>query len=411
MKEIHKAYKYRLYPTKEQTILLNKHIGCCRFIYNYFLDLKKTEYETANKNLSRFDMQKLLTSLKKDINYNWLPEVNSQSLQCALQNLDSAYLRFFKKISQFPRFKSKRNGGSFKIPFQLIRKQYHTIYTKNNIAYLPKFKEGIKFDNHRPINGKIISISISKTPTGKFYISFTCKTSIKQLEQRTESIGIDLGLKTFAVTNDNETVDNPKFLRKKLKKIKYLSKQHSKKQSKSSNKEKARLKLAKQYEKVTNQRTNFLHQTSKKLINENQVICLEDLAVKNMMQNHNLALSISDVSWSKFVNQLCYKADWYGRQIVFINRFYPSSKTCNNCGWINQDLTLDIREWTCPNCNIKHDRNLNAAINIHNVGMNWFNQETKNKTVSGTDSVFKQKPPKALSVDKSMKVEAMSFRS
>jgi putative transposase len=428
-KSIHKAFKFHLYPTIEQAILLNKHFGCARFIFNYFLNFKKTEYETAKKKYSRFDIQKKLTSIKTKKKYNWLNEVNSQSLQCVIQHLDTVYLRFFKHTSKFPKFKCKKNGGSFKIPFQITNGKNANIRINENSVYLPKFKSGIKFDNHQSITGKIISATISKTPTNKYFISFCTKTNVTQLPKRKETIGIDLGLKSFAVTSTAEVINNPRFLRKKLEYLKYLCRQHSKKQLKSSNREKSRLKLCNQYEKITNQRTNFLHQLSTRLIHENQVICLEDLNITGMstrckpIQDENgrylpngqskksgLNQAIHDVSWSEFIRQLEYKADWYGRQIVFINRFYPSSKCCSNCGWINQSLDLSVREWTCPNCNVIHDRDYNAAINIHEIGINWFNNlKDKNKTGSGTESVFKQKPQEASSLDESVNVEALAF--
>ena len=421
MKSIYKSYKFRLYPNIDQAILLNKHLGCTRFIYNYFLNFKKTEYETNKKTYSIYDIQKELTKLKSITEYKWLNEINSQSLQCELQNLNTSYTRFFNHRSNFPNYKSKKNSGSFKIPFQLANKINPTIRIETNLIYLPKFKTGIKFNDSRNIDGKILSITVSKTPTNKFFISICCKINADKLPQIDKTIGIDLGLKSFLVTSDNERIDNPNFLKKTLKKIKYLQKQYSKKQSKSNNKNKIRLKLCKQYEKITNKRTNFLHQISKKLINENQVICLEDLNVKEMVQNHSLAQSIHDVSWNTFVNFISYKADWYGRNIVFLNQHFPSSKMCSHCGYINQSLKLNDREWICPKCGNKHDRDYNAATNIHNVGMNWFNSDEINisknisnktiKTGSGTESVYKQKSQEASTIAESMNVKFKSIDS
>jgi putative transposase len=269
--------------------------------------------------------------------------------------MDIAFKKFFKGAG-FPKFKSKHRGKkSFSIPQNVI--------VENNLLIIPKFKEGIEISLHRPIKGVIKSATISVTPTDKYFVSILCDTEeeIPSKASITESttIGIDLGIKDFAITSEGEVFKNPKYLRKAQGKLKYVQRKYSKYKGKRTKK-----KLAKLHEDVVNKRKDFLHKASTKLIRENQTICLETLAVKNMVKNHNLAQAISDVSWSTFVSMLEYKADWYGKNILRIGQFSPSSKTCSNCGYINKKLTLKDREWTCSKCNSILDRDKNAAINI-----------------------------------------------
>lgn len=352
-----KAYKFRLYPTNSQKELISKHIGSSRFVYNLALETKNTAYISSKQNLSPFDLTKQLPELKKEC--EWLKEVNSQSLQQSIHNMDIAFKRFFKG-SGFPKFKKKSNRGSFSIP--------QKVTIKNNLLVIPKFREGIDIVLHREIKGKIKSATISVTPTGKHFVSILvddntkipAKTSI--IESTT--IGIDLGLKNFAITSDGEVFENPKFLHKAQSKLKYTERKYSKHKGKRT---KHRLVLL--HEKVVNKRRDFLHKTSTKLIRENQTICLEDLAVSNMVKNHNLAQAISDASWSTFVTMLKYKADWYGKNILRIGRFAPSSKTCSCCGYINKKLTLNDRSWTCPECKSVLERDINAAINIKSFAL------------------------------------------
>ena len=360
-----KGLKYRLYPTNSQKELIAKHIGSSRFVYNLALETKNTAYLGSKHNFSPFDLIKQLPDLKKEC--EWLKEVNSQSLQQSIQNMDIAFKKFFKGAG-FPKFKSKHKGKqSFSIPQNVI--------VENNLLIIPKFKEGIDIVLHREIKGTIKSANISVTPTGKCFVSILVDTNTeiptKAPITENATIGIDLGIKDFAVTSDGEVFENPKNLRKAQSKLKYVQRKYSKNKGKRT-----KQRLALLHEKVVNKRKDFLHKTSTKLIRENQTICLEDLAVSNMVKNHNLAQAISDVSWSTFVTMLEYKADWYGKNILRIGRFAPSSKTCSCCGTINKELTLKDREWTCPKCNSVLDRDKNASINIKSFALkNYLSRE------------------------------------
>lgn len=369
-----KAFKYRLSPTKEQSILLNKHIGSSRFVYNLALETKTMAYAGNKVNLSCFALHSQLKDLKKEC--EWLKEINSQSLQQSITNLDKAYTTFFKGQNSFPKFKKKSNGGSFNIP--------QNVLLVNNKIVIPKFKNGIDIILHRPIKGEIRQATISRTPTGKYFVSILCDTGEnckpKSKVNKETTIGIDLGIKTFIVSSDGKEFDNPKYLRKAQSKLKYVQRKYSKHKGKRSKK-----KLAKAHEKVVNKRKDFLHKSSTKLIRENQTIALEKLAVKNMVKNHNLAQAINDASWSTFVAMLEYKAEWYGKNILKIGAFEPSSKTCSNCGSVNKQLTLKDREWTCSNCSTVLERDVNAAINIKNFAL-------KN-ILSGTDRKNQGKLP------------------
>ena len=352
-----KAFKYRIFPTEPQKELISKHIGSSRFVYNLALETKNAAYISNKHNYSPFDLIKQLPELKKEL--PWLKEVNSQSLQQSIQNMDIAFKKFFKGAG-FPKFKSKRDRQSFSIPQNVI--------VENNLLIVPKFKEGIKISLHRPTQGIVKSATISVTPTGKYFVSILCDTKedipTKAPIEESTTVGVDLGIKDFAITSDGEVFDNPKFLRKAQSKLKYVQRKYSKHKGKRTKK-----RLALLHEKVVNKRKDFLHKVSTKLIRENQTIALETLAVKNMVKNHNLAQSISDASWSTFVSMLEYKADWYGKNILLIGQFSPSSKTCSNCGSINKELQLKDREWTCGSCSTVLDRDVNAAINIKSFAL------------------------------------------
>lgn len=352
-----KGFKYRLYPTDSQKELISKHIGSTRFLYNLALETKTTAYLGSKVNLTRYDLQKQLTDLKKEC--IWLKEVNSQSLQEALLNLDTAYSRFFKG-SSFPKFKKKSNRGSFSIP--------QNVLIVENKLIIPKFKEGIKIVLHRDFEGIIKRATISVTATGKYFASIMVSDSTENKPKlpisESTTIGIDLGIKTYLVTSDGKEFDNPRFLRKAQSKLKYIQRKYSKHKGKRT-----KQKLALLHEKVANQRKDFLHKTSSELIKNHDSLAIENLAVSNLVKNHNLAQSISDVGWSTFLTMLQYKAEWYGKNILKIGRFDPSSKTCSCCGYINKELTLKEREWTCPNCNSTLNRDVNAAINIKSFAL------------------------------------------
>jgi putative transposase len=371
MKTIYKAFKYRIYPNQEQTVLINKHIGSCRWLYNYALNKKIEAYKKYKTRLSRFDLSADLPQLKKNKETEWLKEINSQALQMSLNNMDEAFTKFFRDKEGFPKFKSKHNNRqSFNIP-QSVKADW-----ENKKVSVPKIKN-VRMALDRIPEGEIKSATISKTPTGKYFISILVDTKKKEPKkykiQEETSVGVDLGIKDFAITSKGEKFDNPKHLKQYLRRLKKLQNRASKKQKGSENRRKANLRVALLHEKIGNSRNDFLHKLSSKLIAENQTICLEDLSVKNMLKNHKLAQSIQDCSWSKFNECLEYKAKWSGNNIVRIGRFEPSSKMCANCGKINNELTLKDREWKCEGCNTLHDRDINASKNILDFGLHQNN--------------------------------------
>lgn len=366
---IHKSFKFRLLPTKEQKEILSKHFGCTRFVYNHFLKEKQDHYLNNGKTLNFNNSCKSLTELKGKEEFGWLKEVNSQALQAALKNLETAYGRFFSKKSKFPNFKKKSGKNSFICP------QGSKI--KKDILLIPKFKEGIKLIQHRPIKGKICFVTVSKSKTGKYFASITCEIQKpKPLIKTGKTIGIDLGLKDFVVTSVGSRFNNPRFLKQLSQKLNHEKKNFSRKQKDSKRKEKQRLKVARIYEKITNSRENMQHQISSKLIKSYDVIAVENLNVKGMMANHTLAGAIADVGWTSFISKLKYKAEWTGRTVVEIDRFYPSSKTCSNCNHIYKELSLKERSWTCSDCNTIHDRDTNAAKNILRRGISVISDGT-----------------------------------
>ena len=364
-----KSYKYKIKPNPEQIVLLNKHFGSIRFAYNYFLNERKKEYETNKQSLNYTDNSKSLTELKKQEEYYWLNEINSQSLQSSLKHLDDAYNGFFKKRTKFPKFKSKKSKNSFKVP-QFVK-------LENGKLRIPKFKEPIDLILSRCFNGVIKQCTISKTTTNEYFVSILVETEHSKLEKTGKSIGIDLGLKDFVITSDGYKYKNNRYTKTYERKLKEHQQHLSRKTFGSNRYYKQKLKVANIYKKITNSRLDNLHKVSTELIKKYDVIVLEDLNVKGMVKNHKLSKHISDASWSKFVELLTYKAQWNDKEIVKIDRFFPSSKTCNCCGYINQNLKLDMREWTCPSCHTKLDRDLNASINILKEGY-------KHKS-SGTD--------------------------
>ena len=358
------TFKYRLYPTLIQKELLNKHFGCVRKVYNMALDFKKKSHADGKK-ISCFEIKKFLPGWKKELPY--LKEVNALSLQQAILNLDNAFQRFKKQLGGFPRFKSKKNNNDcFAIPANT------NVDFEAGLVNIPKFKAGIKCNFHRTFEGKVKSSSIRKEPNGDYFINITVITPDKEIQPvGNEVLGIDLGLKDFLIDSNGGKVDNPRFLNTSLKRLKRLSRKHSRSKAQSKNRDKRKLKLAILHRRVANQRNDFLHKESFKIANDNQIgkVSVETLKVKNMIKNRNLSKAITDVSWSKFITFLDYKLTRRGKKLFKIDTFFPSSKMCSNCNHLNDKLTLSDRLWKCSGCNTEHDRDVNAAINIRNQGI------------------------------------------
>lgn len=363
------AYKYRIYPNKTQKELISKTFGCCRFVYNYFLDLKIQEYKNNKKSLSYHDMSKLLTQLKKEL--EWLKEPDKDSLQKSLKDLDNAYQKFFKEHTGYPKFKSRKNR----------HQSYRTSYTKTsaggNIMFidkhikLPKL-EYVKTRDKRIPQGRILNATISQEPNGHYYCSLCCTdVQFPQFQKTNQNVGIDLGIVDFAIFSDGTKIKNQRFYEKSEKKLAKLQRELSRKTIGGSNWNKARIKVANLQKHISNQRNDFLQKLTTDIIKQYGIICIEDLDVQSMKETNNNIRNkrVGDVSWSEFRRMLTYKSQWYGKQLFVVDRYFPSSQICHVCGNKDGKKSENIREWICSNCGNKLDRDINAAINILNEGL------------------------------------------
>jgi putative transposase len=359
-----KAFKYRIYPTQEQKELMQKIFGQVRFVYNLGLETKITAYNGNKKNITSIDLSNQIKELK-DTECPWLKESPSQALQMSVRNLDNAYTNFFRGFG-FPKFKSKHGKQSFQLP------QGVWLSDDNKQIYLPKLNL-VDVDLHREFKGDIKTVTVSKTITNKYYVSILVENNQAKPEKKPikleSSVGIDLGIKDFVITSDGKKFENKDFFKSVMRKLRVEQRSLSRKKKGSNRYLKQKMVVALLHEHVRNQRRDYLHKISRYLVDNYDTICMENLNVGGMLQNHNLARAISDMGWNEFKSMTEYKCDWYGKNLSVIGRFDPSSKTCNVCGTINKELTLKDREWTCKKCNSNHDRDTNAALNIRNFGL------------------------------------------
>lgn len=370
----HKAYKFRIYPNQEQEMLISKTIGCCRFVYNHFLTLWNEAYSKTGKGLTYNSCSAMLPQMKKNEATNWLKEIDSIAIQSSVKNLANSFSRFFKKQNKKPQFKSKNNP----VQSYTTKNVNNSITIIGNSIKLPKLGL-VKFAKSREPKGRILNATVRKNASGTFYISVLCEEEIMELPKVNSAVGIDLGITDFAILSDGQKIDNNRFTTKAEKKLKceqrklskraLLAKKNGINLIESKNYQKQKRKVAKLHEKVMNQRTDFLNKLSTEIIKNHDRICIENLHTKGMLRNHKLAKNISDVSWSSFINKLRYKADWYGREIIQVDPWFPSSQICSECGHKDGKKSLEIRDWTCSICHTQHDRDLNASINILAEGL------------------------------------------
>ncbi len=377
---LHKAVKVRLYPTPEQLVLLAQHFGCSRWWWNFALNKSIETYQETGKSLGRTALNALLPKLKKAEETEWLANCYSQVLQATTLNLVTAYKNFFEGRARFPRFKAKHSRQSIQYP--------QNVKVSDGVVKLPGGIGDIPAKIHRPIEGKIKTVTVTKEPSGKYYASILTELEGDNPEVSTDGkvTGIDLGLNHFAITSDGSQVAkyyNPKHLAKHERNLKRKQQKLAKKQKGSNSRHKSKKVVARVYERVSNSRQDFLHKLSRKLVNENQVVVVENLLVLGMIRNHNLAQAISDAGWGMFVNFLAYKLEKKGGKLVEIDRWFPSSKLCSNCHYKNDQLSLDVREWICPDCGTDHDRDGNAATNIRAEGIRMLQADGTSVSASG----------------------------